>query len=192
MGKVFYMICMMSLLVLNACVNESNIDSCNLLKYEGENSVSKLLVQKIQERNGSQELHALLSFKQHEVLLDYVLLQYGFGEGIHYLIPVKNVNSGEINGCIIYRVNKESSKKYLSMSDLEQKMKSVTFKKWKEQGLNVNVMLYNDELLMSRALTEKEMNKQESTISSIDATVCEGEVFYSFSLNDYLPDDVDS
>ncbi len=29
-------------------------------------------------------------------------------------------------------------------------------------------MLYNDELLMSRALTEKEMNKQESTISSID------------------------
>ena len=69
MGKVFYMICMMSLLVLNACVNESNIDSCNLLKYEGENSVSKLLVQKIQERNGSQELHALLSFKQHEVLL---------------------------------------------------------------------------------------------------------------------------
>ena len=47
MGKVFYMICMMSLLVLNACVNESNIDSCNLLKYEGENSVSKLLVQKI-------------------------------------------------------------------------------------------------------------------------------------------------
>ena len=78
------------------------------------------------------------------------------------------------------------------MSDLEQKMKSVTFKKWKEQGLNVNVMLYNDELLMSRALTEKEMNKQESTISSIDATVCEGEVFYSFSLNDYLPDDVDS
>lgn len=53
-------------------------------------------------------------------------------------------------------------------------------------------MLYNDELLMSRALTEKEMNKQESTISSIDATICEGEVFYSFSLNDYLPDDVDS
>lgn len=47
-------------------------------------------------------------------------------------------------------------------------MKSITFKKWKEQGLNVNVMLYNDELLMSRALTEKEMNKQESTISSID------------------------
>ena len=68
-------------------------------------------------------------------------------------------------------------------------MKSITFKKWKEQGLNVNVMLYNDELLMSRALTEKEMNKQESTI---DATICEGEVFYSFSLNDYLPDDVDS
>ncbi len=49
-----------------------------------------------------------------------------------------------------------------------KKMKSITFKKWKEQGLNVNVMLYNDELLMSRALTEKEMNKQESTISSID------------------------
>lgn len=73
-----------------------------------------------------------------------------------------------------------------------KKMKSITFKKWKEQGLNVNVMLYNDELLMSRALTEKEMNKQESTISSIDATICEGEVFYSFSLNDYLPDDVDS
>ncbi|WP_294143089.1 hypothetical protein [uncultured Sanguibacteroides sp.] len=157
MKRVIYF-CIISIL-LYGCVHElgetSKVES---IYYDGDNKAGLNLVKKLDEQNQKEKLEKILELKDVRLVLDHTCFGIGFREGLHYLVPVQNRETGVINGCLIYKITddkRESSesiklsgelhlidqKEYDALPYEFQAMRSVFFQKWQNEGLTVESSL---------------------------------------------------